>query len=87
MIKIEDIDFGKDGISFRNCPMDMVMTIRSVERLRESLPEKYRNDLIGIEPEGIHYKPCFATLQSEWDNELAEHNRRKGEFCRKYGCE
>lgn len=73
-------------------PADWLRAIGRVDareqKIRDMYSEKYKYDLIGFEEETeLSYRPIFATLQDEWDKELAEFMDRKREWCAKYGCE
>lgn len=78
-----------DGVFIKVAPEDWVRRFSKPitrEKLIEQYPAKYRNDLVGFVVVGEYsYRPCFATMQSEWDAELSGYIARKAEWCRENG--
>lgn len=62
-----------------------------VERILESLPEKYRDHLVTLKHDNwisYSYEPVFDTdTQAIWDEKLDAFYKAKQEWCDKYGCE
>lgn len=62
-----------------------------VDRLLESLPEKYRDKLVTLRhSDWVYYSyyPVFDTdTQAVWDEEYDKYLADKSEWCAKYGCE
>lgn len=58
------------------------------ERISEALPEKYRDNLIGLRKDLSGFVPVFDELtQQEWDNELDAYISHKAAWCERYGSE
>lgn len=58
------------------------------ERIVEALPEKYRDNLIGLRKDFSGFAPVFDELtQQVWDKELNAYVSRKAAWCEKYGSE
>lgn len=68
-----------------------VLTDDFVDRLLESLPEKYRDKLVTLRHYDwvfYSYLPVFDTdTQKMWDEEYDKYISDKSEWCRKYGCD
>ena len=58
------------------------------ERIVEALPEKYRDNLIGLRKDFSGFVPVFDELTQEvWDKELNAYVSGKAAWCEKYGSE
>ena len=87
MVKVncDDTSWQCDLVDRDGNPIDYV------ERILESLPEKYRDHLVTIKHNNwisYSYEPVFDTdTQAMWDKELSDFYDAKQAWCDKYGCD
>lgn len=87
MVKVtcDDSSWQCDLIDRDGNPIDYV------ERILESLPEKYRDYLVTLKHDDwvyYSYVPVFDTdTQAMWDKELETFYDAKQAWCAKYGCD
>lgn len=64
------------------------VTADIAERIVEALPEKYRDNLIGLRKDLSGFVPVFdEATQQEWDKELNAYISGKAAWCERYGSE
>ena len=87
MVKVtcDDTSWQCDLVDRDGNPIDYV------ERILESLSEKYRDHLVTIKHDtwiSYSYVPVFDTdTQAMWDKEFSDFCAAKQAWCDKYGCE
>lgn len=85
---------GHRYITFQFEPSDLALEIIIGEQLDyaqkiiDSLPEKYKDHLIGVKDDDREVAPIFEEpYQEMWDKEREDYFTRKGEWCSKHGCD
>lgn len=96
-VRIKSNGLSDDGtyIYVKVTPDDSCMRVNIgdgyVERIVESLPEKYRDKIVTLRHYdwvAYSYVPVFDTdTQEEWDNTYKNYIKAKQEWCDKYGCD
>ena len=78
-----------NGSWFYVQPDDWTGLCKTVEKVKERMPKKYVEHLVGFEKDGSNtFKPLFDDEhQKMWNKEQSDYIKHKAEWCQKYGCD